>query len=44
MVVVVDNKPHPSVVKEKYVKDYGGGTDLNRWIDCPNCNHPVQVK
>jgi len=34
----------PMEVKEKTYKDYGGGSDTERWIDCPNCNNKQGVK
>jgi hypothetical protein len=34
----------PSDVKEQVVTDYGGGSDMVKWIDCPKCGHDVRVR
>lgn len=33
----------PADVKSKYVRDYGGGGDTVKTIQCPNCSHTVDV-
>jgi RNase P subunit RPR2 len=35
---------HESEVKEEYRKDYDGGGDTYRSIDCPECKNEVYVK
>lgn len=30
-----------SEVRQQTVKDYGGGSDLVKWIDCPRCTSKV---
>lgn len=58
MIKVINDTPHPSVVKqivcrncgvtleytpndvmERIDRDYGGGSELFRYIPCPKCNH-----
>jgi len=34
----------PNDVQSKYVKDYGGGGDMERTITCPPCGKPVHVR
>ena len=33
----------PKDVTERLISDYGGGSDMYYWIDCPQCNHQVTV-
>jgi hypothetical protein len=34
----------PADVMQKYVKDYGGGGDMEHTIVCPPCGKPVHVR
>ena len=34
----------PLDVKEKNYRDYGGGSDTHKWIDCPNCKNEQGVR
>ncbi len=34
----------PRDIKERIETDYGGGRDLIKYIDCPECNEHVTVK
>jgi RNase P subunit RPR2 len=34
----------PSEVKKHVTKDYGGGTDVTEYIQCPNCGKDVTVR
>lgn len=31
----------PAEVKEYHGKDYSGGADGKKWINCPRCGHEV---
>jgi uncharacterized protein with PIN domain len=33
----------PNDVKDKVVGDYGGGSDVYHWIDCPQCSKAVYL-
>jgi len=62
MIRIIDDKPHPTVVKKtickncgvtieytpdeiksKIVGDYGGGSDVYHFLQCPKCNHTIYV-
>jgi 5-methylcytosine-specific restriction endonuclease McrA len=34
----------PNDVIEHKVRDYGGGTDIEKYIDCPNCHTTLGVR
>lgn len=34
----------PNEVITRYVKDYGGGTDAEHYVVCPNCSKNILVK
>ncbi len=34
----------PNEIQEYKTSDYGGGTDINYYIGCPQCGNKVHVK
>jgi RNase P subunit RPR2 len=34
----------PNEVQKRVTKDYGGGTDVTEYIQCPNCAKDVTVR
>jgi 5-methylcytosine-specific restriction endonuclease McrA len=33
----------PADTRKQTIRDYGGGSDTYKFIDCPKCNHAINV-